>query len=160
MSQSDSDSTAELYDAMRAYTATAFRLLSERCAPAPPKTRPFSDEWRRDSDGLFRLYDESEPYWRDCITTNWDALHSLQEYRHLFELFARIPYITQQVDQLVGTSMTAFGLDAERVADALMWRLLKRHGVFQLDDEMFRREFAGLDLLPENCSTRGESLVG
>src|SRR2546425_306541 len=97
--------SSELYEAMRSYTAAALQLVSKQCPEGPPYLMPLPDNWKRDSDRRFRLYDESVPYWVDCILSNRDALHNLDAYQRLLAVLRDSPDIAAQMDQLVGTAM-------------------------------------------------------
>lgn len=66
--------SSDLYGAMRAYTEAALRLLREACPAGPPTIIHGLDDWRRDPDGMFRLYDREEPFWVDCTSELTQAL--------------------------------------------------------------------------------------
>jgi hypothetical protein len=56
-----------LYEAMRSYTAAALQFVSKQCPERPSYLMPSLSNWKRASDQRFQVYDESIPYWVDCI---------------------------------------------------------------------------------------------
>jgi len=127
----------DLERAMREYVQAAVRLLAEVCPEAPPMVLRGLDEWKRDSDGIFRLYDREEPFWVRCIQLHEEQLHSLDGYHHLVAVLRGIPHIAQQLDELVGTAIGARRVETDDVADYLVWRLPRAAGGMRFDEAQF-----------------------
>jgi hypothetical protein len=139
-----SSESSELYEAMRSYTAVALQLLSEQCPEGPPELMRFLDDWKRDSDRRFRLYDRSWPYWVHCILSNSDALHNLDEYQRLVAVLRGTPDIAAQMDQLVGTAVGGSALKAHHITDRLIWSLAESTGGLHFDEQVFDEQFRQL----------------
>jgi hypothetical protein len=151
--------TDELREALRLYVRAAMQMLQATCPPGPPDVIVGSDDWRRDRDGVFRLYDVQEPFWVACLLRSDEQLHGLPEYARVLEALHATPYAAELVDELVGTASSRFRLDAANIADRIIWDMARAHGLgfdeehFQqafntLDSDLHRREFTRVSLAP------------
>jgi hypothetical protein len=136
--------SSELYEAMRSYTAAALQLISKQCPEGPSYLMPFPDNWKRDSEQRFRVYDKSIPYWVDCILSNRDALHNLDEYQRVLVVLRDTPDIAAQMDQLVGTVIGMSGLEAHHITDRLIWLLAESTGGLHFNEQVFNEQFRQL----------------
>lgn len=136
--------SSELYEAMRSYTAVALQLVSKQCPEGPPDLMRSPDNWKRDSDRRFRVYDESIPYWVGCILSSRDALHNLDEYQRLLAVFRDTPDIAAQMDQLVGTAFGTTTLEAHHITDRLIWSLAESTRGLHFDEQVFDEQFRQL----------------
>ena len=135
---------SEFYRAMHAYAETAMCLLREACRDRPPVVLHGLDEWRRDPDGVFRLYDREEPFWVDCLRRHDDRLHALDEYRAVVEVLRTTPYASELLDQLVGSVFARHRIEASQIADEILWRMAHAGGL-GFDEDRFVRVFQDLD---------------
>lgn len=136
---------AELRDALRTYVRTAMQVLQAACPDGPPEVIVGTDEWRRDSDGVFRLYDQKQPLW---VTGLWrldEQLHGSPDYARVLAALRATPYANELLDQLVGTGSSQFRLDAAQIADRVIWDMAHAHGL-GFDDERFAQAFQSLDV--------------
>jgi hypothetical protein len=133
--------SSELYEALRSYTAAALQLVSKQCPERPPDLMPSPYNWKRASDQRFQVYDESIPYWADCLLSHRDALHNLDEYQRVLAVLRGTPDIAAQMDQLVGTAMGMSGLGAHHITDRLIWSLAESTGGLHFDEQVFNEQF-------------------
>ena len=135
---------SEFYRAMHAYAETAMCLLREACRDGPPVVLHGLDEWRRDPDGVFRLYDREEPFWVDCLRRHDDQLHALDQYRTVVETLRTTPHASGLLDQLVGSVSSQRRIEASQIADQILWRMVRANGL-GFDEDQFVRAFQDLD---------------
>ena len=121
------------------YTEAAMRELQKVCPPSAAQPLTGLDEWRRDSDGVFRLYDREEPYWVRCIRTYRERLHSLPEYTQLVAVLRNDPEIAMQIDTLVGTVYSARRIEIDQIADHLLFAVPREAGALRFDEVVFDR---------------------
>jgi hypothetical protein len=131
----------ELYEAMRDYTRAAMCLLIDEYAERPPRILKGLEEWRRDSDNLFRRHDREEPNWVDCIRTHQDRIHALSEYERLVAVVRSIPAICEQLETLVGTISQAQRIEIDHITDHLIWELAQLKNGFFFDESLFGELF-------------------
>jgi hypothetical protein len=132
----------QLRQAYLEYTTAAIRTLEGLCSNGAARVLRGLDEWRRDTDGVFRLYDREEPYWVHCIYTYKDRLHSLPQYDQLISILRSDPDISPLIDTLVGTTFTARRVEMEEVADHLLFALSQEVGTLRFDEDTFNRTLA------------------
>src|SRR5439155_23296544 len=114
------------------------------CPDGPPVVLHGMDEWRRDRDGVFRLYDQEQPAWIDCLRRHTDRLHELDEYRNLIAVLRATPYTAELLDQLVGSVLSQRRFEPSQVADQILWRMAQAGGL-DFTEVGFIRVFAGLE---------------
>jgi hypothetical protein len=102
---------------------------------------PSPDNWKRVSDHRFQVYDESIPYWVDCILSNRDALHNLDEYQRVLAVLRGTPDIAAQMDQVVGAGVEITTLEAHHITDRLIWSLAESTGGLHFDEQVFNEQF-------------------
>lgn len=140
MSHMPSESS-ELYEALRSYTAAALQLVSKQCPERPPDLMPSPYNWKRASDQRFQVYDESIPYWVDCLLSHRDALHNLDEYQRVLAVLRGTPDIAAQMAQVVGAGVEITTLEAHHITDRLIWSLAESTGGLHFDGHVFNEQF-------------------
>lgn len=133
--------SSDFCQAMREYVQAAIRLLADVCPEGPSRILVGLDEWKRDSDNVFRLRDREEPFWEQCIRAHLDQLHSLGEYHHLVATVRAIPHIAQQLENLVGTGLGSSRFEIDHVTDHLVWRLPRITEGLRFDEAQFTQLF-------------------
>lgn len=140
----DYASVSDLYNAMQAYAKAGLRLLREVCPEGPPDVLHGLDEWRRDSDGAFRLYDREDPYWVRCFWRHADSLHSLNEYERLVSVLRATPHVAELLDTLAGSHGMRRRVETNMVADAILLRMARSAGL-EFQESRFIDAFRSLD---------------
>jgi hypothetical protein len=135
--------TAALRDALRAYAQAAMSALRKVC-PEEPAALDGDDEWRRDTDGVFRLHPRERPFWVECLRRYGEQLHGLPEYRPVVDALRAVPYASELLDQLLGSAFSRFRMETAKIADRILWRMAAVGG-FSWDDDQFDQSFQELD---------------
>ena len=138
-SHASSGNPNPLRQAFLEYTEAAIQELQRICPERASDVLHGLDEWRRDSDGVFRLHDREDPYWVQCIRTHRNLLHSLPEYTRLVALLRNDTDIAMQIDTLVGTTSMARRVDVDEIADHLLFAVPREAGALRFDEAVFDR---------------------
>ena len=137
--------SATLKETARGYVSAAIELLAKECPEGPPRVMVGLLEWVRTSPNTFVLNDRDEPYWADGLFRHRDRLLSLSEYAEFMAALRADPTIAPHLDTLVGTALSALRLDAERIANHLVWETALKTGPLHFDDGLFDTAFQRVD---------------
>jgi hypothetical protein len=137
---------ATLKEAARAYVRAVIELLAKECPEGPSRVAVGRLEWIRTSPNTFVLHNREEPYWADGLFLHRDRLLSLGEYAELTAALGRDPTIAPQLNTLVGTPLSAQSLDAERIANHLVWETAPKSGPLHFDDGLFDSAWQTVDM--------------
>lgn len=140
-----SGASATLKETARAYVRAAIELLAKECPEEPPRVAVGLLEWVRTSSNTFVLHNREEPYWADSLLWHRDRLLSLSEYTVFRAALQADLTIAPQLNTLVGTPLGAMRLDAERIANHLVWETAPKAGPLHFDNGLFDTAYQTVD---------------
>jgi hypothetical protein len=124
------------------FVRDAVSHLSEALRDSAPEWED-DTRWERGNDCHFR--ERRTRMRRLWPTLSDECLRSLPDYQTCVECLKSDVVVGPHLDHLVGTSMSAFRLEANNILTSLMYAMLDDEGHLAFSDERFRRKWRELD---------------
>ena len=113
-----------------------YRSLSEKLKDSEPQFE-YGSRWERGADGNFR--ECNEPKRKLWLDDEW--LSSLPNYQKCVDVLKSDAIVGSHLDSMVGTSMSAFRIEARRILSSLTYAMQDNEGRLAFSDERFHSKF-------------------